>query len=66
MLAVVFNEDGSRIRKDNASQNFGVVRHIALNLLRQEKTHKRGIKAKQKRAGWDDRYLALLLTGLMR
>lgn len=66
VLDVVFDEDASRIRKDNAPQNFAVVRHLALNLLRGETTHKRGIKAKQKRAGWDNDYLTLLLSGLMR
>jgi len=30
--------------------------------LRQETTHKRGIKAKQKQAGWDNNYLTRLLT----
>lgn len=63
VLDVVFDEDASRIRKDNAPQNFAVLRHIALNLLRQEIKHKRGIKAKQKRAGWDNDYLTTLLTG---
>jgi predicted transposase YbfD/YdcC len=62
VLDVVFDEDSSRIRKDNGPQNFAVLRHIALNLLRQEPTHKRGIKAKQKRAGWDNAYLTRLLT----
>ena len=62
VLDVVFDEDTCRIRKDNGAQNFAVLRHIALNLLRQEKTHKRGIKAKQKRAGWDNHYLTRLLT----
>lgn len=62
VLDVVFDEDASRIRKDHGPQNFAVLRHIALNLLRQEKTNKRGIKAKQKRAGWDNGYLTKLLT----
>ena len=62
VLDVVFDEDRCRIRKDHAPQNFAVLRHIALNLLRQETTHKRGIKAKQKRAGWDNTYLTRLLT----
>ncbi len=62
VLDVVFDEDASRIRKDNGAQNFSVLRHIALNLLRQEQTHKRGIKTKQKRAGWDNGYLTKLLT----
>lgn len=62
VLDVVFDEDASRIRKDNAPQNFAVLRHMALNLLRQETTHKRGIKARQKRAGWDNAYLTRILT----
>lgn len=65
VLDVVFDEDSSRIRQDHAPQNFAVMRHIALNLLRQEKTHKRGSKAKQKRAGWDNGYLTRLLTGIL-
>lgn len=48
--------------KDHAPQNFAVLRRIALNLLRRETTHKRGIKAKQKRAGWGNAYLTRLLT----
>jgi predicted transposase YbfD/YdcC len=60
VLDVVFDEDSSRIRKDHGPENFAILRHIALNLLRQEKTHKRGIKAKQKRAGWDNDYLGCL------
>jgi predicted transposase YbfD/YdcC len=63
VLDVVFREDDSRIRKDNAPQNLAVIRHIALNLLRQETTLKRGIKAKRLRAGWDHDYLLKILTG---
>jgi predicted transposase YbfD/YdcC len=62
VLDVVFDEDACRIRKDNGPQNLAVIRHIALNLLRQESSHKRGIKARQKRAGWDNDYLTQLLT----
>jgi predicted transposase YbfD/YdcC len=61
VLDVVFDEDASRIRKENAPQNFAVLRHVALNLLRQETTCARGIKAKQKRAGWDEAYLDRVL-----
>jgi predicted transposase YbfD/YdcC len=61
VLDVVFDEDASRIRKENAPQNFAVLRHVALNLLRQETTCPRGVKAKQKRAGWDEQYLDLIL-----
>lgn len=62
VLDVVFDEDACRIRKDKAPQNLAVIRHIALNLLRQESSHKRGVKARQKRAGWDNDYLTQLLT----
>jgi predicted transposase YbfD/YdcC len=63
VLDVVFREDDSRIRQGNAPQNLAVIRHIALNLLRQERTLKRGIKAKRLRAGWDHNYLLKVLTG---
>lgn len=62
VLDVSFREDDSRIRKDHAPQNFALLRQIALNLLTQEKTAKVGVKAKRKKAGWDDAYLAKVLT----
>ena len=61
VLDVSFNEDTCRIRKDRA-QTFSVLRHIALNLLQSENSHKRGIKARRKRAGWDRDYLLQVLT----
>ncbi len=51
VLDIAFNEDHSRIRKDNAPQNFSIIRHLALNLLKQEKSLKVGIKAKRLRCG---------------
>src|SRR6516162_11852307 len=35
-----FNEDRCRIRKDHAAENMVALRHIALNLLRQEHSHR--------------------------
>ena len=61
VLDVQFNEDDSRIRKDNAPENLAIIRQIALNLLRQEKTAKNGVKNKRKRAGWDNDYLLKVL-----
>jgi predicted transposase YbfD/YdcC len=63
VLDVSFDEDACRIRKDKGAQTFSVLRHIALNLLRRESSHKRGIKARRKRAGWDRGYLLRVLTG---
>ena len=44
ILDVAFREDDSRIRKDNAPENFAVLRHIANNLLQQDKLLKTGVK----------------------
>jgi predicted transposase YbfD/YdcC len=64
VLDVQFNEDSSRIRKDNAPQNFAIIRHIALNLLNQDKTVKAGVKRKRNKAGWDNEYLEKILAGI--
>ena len=63
VLDVSFHEDACRIRKDKGAQIFSMLRHIAINLLRQERRHKRGIKARRKRAGWDRDYLLHVLAG---
>ena len=63
VLDIAFNEDRSRVRKDNAPQNFAVLRHMALNLLKQEKTAKGGIKAKRLQCGWNVDYLLRVLAG---
>ena len=60
-LDVSFSEDDCRIRRKFGAENFSRLRRIALNLLKQEKTLKRGIKAKQHKAGWDEQYLLRVL-----
>jgi predicted transposase YbfD/YdcC len=62
ILDVGLEEDDCRIRKDNAPQNLAILRHIAVNLLNQEKRVKRGIKNKQFLAAMDDNYLARVLA----
>jgi predicted transposase YbfD/YdcC len=63
VLDIGFREDESRIRKDHGPENVATMRHIALNLLKQEKTAKVGIKSKRLKAGWDERYLLKVLYG---
>jgi predicted transposase YbfD/YdcC len=62
VLDVGFREDDCRIRKDNAPQNFALIRQLSLNLLNPEKTSKTGVRNKRLRAGWDDDYLTKILA----
>lgn len=63
VLDMAFREDECRVRSGHASHNFATLRHLALNLLRQETTTTIGVKGKRLKAGWDDRYLLKVLTG---
>ena len=62
VLDMAFAEDQSRIRQGYAAENFAVLRHIALNLLRHESSAKCGIKAKRLKAGWSAAYLFKVLS----
>jgi predicted transposase YbfD/YdcC len=62
VLDVAMNEDRSRVRKDQSPENLAVLRHIALNLLKQEKTAKGGIRAKQFQAALKEDYLLKVLA----
>src|ERR1019366_688808 len=57
VLDVGFGEDLDRKRAGHAAQNFSVLNRIALNLLKQDKTSKRGVHGKRLKAGWDNDYL---------
>ena len=57
VLDIAFREDESRIRQGHAQHNMAIMRRMALNLLRHDKTAKVGIAAKRKRAGWIHDYL---------
>jgi predicted transposase YbfD/YdcC len=61
ILDVAFNEDNSRKRVGYAAQNFSVLNRIALNILKNDTSTKRGIKGKRLKAGWDQRYLQKIL-----
>ena len=61
-LDVTFNEDRCRIRKDSAPENIVALRHIALNLLRQEHTHRMSLRQKRLLCGLDEHYLLTVLS----
>jgi predicted transposase YbfD/YdcC len=65
VLDVTFRQDKSRIRKDHSAENFGLVRHFAMNMLRNAPVARRGnksLKLKRTRAGMDIGYLETILT----
>jgi predicted transposase YbfD/YdcC len=63
-LDMGFREDESRIRKGHSAENFAVMRHFAINLLKQDKRMKLGVKNKRLSAGWDDDYRTNLLLSV--
>ncbi len=56
-LDVVLDEDLARNRKDNAPANLAVLKRLALNVARAHPDTKTSLRAKLKRAGWDDTFL---------
>lgn len=63
VLDIAFNEDRSRVRKDHAPENLAVMRHIAVNLLKQDHSVKVGIRAKRLKCALDTDYLLKVLAG---
>jgi predicted transposase YbfD/YdcC len=60
-LDVTFNEDRCRIRKEHAPENVVSLRHIALNLLRQESSHHVSLRQKRLLCSLDEHYLLTVL-----
>ena len=61
-LDVTFNEDHCRIRKEHAAENMAAVRHVALNLLRQEHSQQISLRQKRLLCGLDEHYLLMVLS----
>jgi len=64
VLDGTFNEDACRARSGHAARNLAVVRHLALNLLRQDASRRGSIATKRFTAALDDTYLTTILAGL--
>ena len=65
MLDIAFSEDACQTKNENAAENLSTLRRIALNILQSDKTSKRSIKGKRKKAGWSNSYLAKLLKSFI-
>ena len=65
VLDVTFKEDDSRIRKDNAPANFAVLRHIAVNIISQNKSRKLSVRSKRFLASLDEEYSIELLEAIL-
>jgi len=61
MLDVVFKEDESRVRKNNAPQNLAMARKIALNLLKKDSESKKSLKTRRVKAASNNQYLQDIL-----
>ncbi len=65
VLDVTFREDESRVRNRVSAENLSLLRKIALNTVKQDKTKKCSQRSKRNIAGWDDKYLAVLIKSLL-
>jgi len=63
VLDVTFREDDSRVRDRRAARNFAILRKVAINLVSRNRSAKASIRARRKKAAWDDRYMRQLLVG---
>ena len=62
VLDVTFREDECRVRDRIAVQNMALLRKIALNLVRSDKSSRASLKGRRKMAGWDDDYMLQIIT----
>ncbi len=57
----MMNEDQDRTRLGHGPNNLAVLRHMALNVMQKDRSRE-SLKGKFQRAGWDNAYLARLLS----
>src|SRR4051794_18433256 len=62
VLDVTFREDDSRVRDCRAARNLALLRKIALNLVGRDRSTKASVRAKRKKAAWNDGYMFQLLA----
>jgi hypothetical protein len=62
VLDVVFRDDHARVRKGYGARNMGLIKRIAVNLLKSA-TDKSSLKVRRKKASWSTGYLHSLMIG---
>ena len=63
VLDVTFREDDSRVRDQRAARNLAVLRRMAINLVGRDGSTKASVRARRKKAAWNDDYMLQLLAG---
>ena len=63
VLDVTFREEDSRVRDRTVARNLALLRKIALNVVGRDKTTKASVRARRKKAAWNDAYMLKLLAG---
>lgn len=63
VLDVTFREDDSRLRDLAAARNFALLRKMALNLVGRDRSNRASLRARRKKAAWDNDYMEQILTG---
>lgn len=63
VLDVVWDEDASRVRKDQSPRNLALVRRLATNIMRQDSTYNISLSLKRKTAAWNPDFLFQKLVG---
>ena len=63
VLDITFREDDSRVRHRHAARNLAVLRRIAINLVGRDRSAKASVRARRKKAAWNDDYMLQLLAG---
>jgi hypothetical protein len=63
VLDVTFREDDSRVRDPTAARNLALLRKVALNIVGRDRISKTSVRARRKKAAWNDAYMLQLLVG---
>ncbi len=63
VLDVTFREHDSRVRDRAAARNLALLCKIALNIVGRDRTSKASVRARRKKAAWNDAYMLKLLAG---